>query len=137
MKYQFLPALVIALATACGGTTVPLQTAPRTPAAMGVLEVKKGDNNNTIGTLRVEHLAPPQQLRNDLRVYVAWIRPVGAAEWQNLGQLMISESRAGTLDITVPYDQFEISVSAEADGTVQAPSEFVVMNGQIDTQRGS
>ena len=132
MKKAFFPALGLALTLACGGSPVLLETTPRTPAAVGTVDVKHEANNNTVGKLRVEHLAPPQELRSDLSVYVAWVRPVGASEWQNVGQLVVGEEREGTLELRVPHQQFELSVSAESDGTVTNPSEFVVMTGQVD-----
>ena len=120
-----------------GGATIPLETTPRTPAAVGSLQVEKGPNNNTVGMLHVEHLAPPQGLRGDLMVYVAWVRPVGSGEWQNVGQLVIGEEREGGLEIRVPLEQFEVSVSAESDGAATSPSEFVVLQGQVDAGSSS
>lgn len=137
MKNTFVPALTLAFALACGGgSTIPLETTPRTPAAVGSLHVEKGPNNNTVGMLHVEHLAPPRDIRGDLSVYVAWARPVGSGEWQNVGQLVIGEEREGSLQVRVPLDQFELSVSAESDGAATNPSEFVVLQGQVDA-RGS
>lgn len=133
-----IPVLLLALASACGGSTqVPLETTSRAPAALGTLSVEQGANQNTVGELHVEHLAPPQELRTDLSVYVAWVRPVGAAEWQNVGQLIVGESREGTLQLRVPYDQFELSVSAEGAGDVAQPSEFVVLQGMVDARKAS
>lgn len=139
MKHLIIvPTFLLALATACGGgTNIPLETTPRTPAAIGVINVEQGKNNNTVGKLHVQHLAPPGEIRGDLSVYVAWVRPVGAREWQNVGQLIIGESREGTLELRVPQDQFEFSVSAESRGDVDDPSEFVVMRGQVDSRKAS
>lgn len=131
----FLPALWLSVAAACGGSTpVPLETTPRTPAAIGVISVEQGPNDNTVGTLHVEHLAPAQRIRGDLSVYVAWVRPVGAGEWQNVGQLMVGESREGSLEVRVPHQQFEFSLSAESNGDATNPSDFVVLQGQVDAR---
>jgi hypothetical protein len=133
-----VPTLLLALATACGaGTLIPLETTPRTPAAIGTINVEHGPNNNTVGKLHVEHLAPPAALRGDLNVYVAWVRPVGAGAWQNVGQLMVGESREGTLRLKVAQQQFELLVSAEGSGDATKPSEFVVMQGQVDSRNAS
>ena len=139
MKIAVMSVLSLALAVAAcgGGSVIPLETTPRTPAAVGSLEVQKGPNQNTVGTLQVEHLAPPQQIRDDLSVYVAWVRPVGANEWQNVGQLVIGEQREGRLEVRVPLEQLELSVSAESDGSATNPSEFVVLRGQVDARSSS
>ena len=133
-----VPTLLLALATACGGgTLIPLETTPRTPAAIGTINVDHGPNNNTVGKLHVEHLAPPGAIRNDLSVYVAWVRPMGASSWQNVGQLMVGESREGNLRLKVPQQQFELLVSAEGSGDATQPSEFVVMQGQVDSRNAT
>lgn len=138
MKNTLIPALSLVLALGCGGgASIPLETTPRTPAAVGTLDVDRGPNDNTVGKLHVEHLAPAQALRGDLSVYVAWVRPTGASNWQNVGQLLIGEDREGSVEVRVPHDQFELSVSAESDGSARNPSEFVVLRGQIDTRGGS
>jgi hypothetical protein len=135
MKNLILPALCLSIAVACGGSTpVPLDTMPRTPAAIGVISVEQGPNDNTIGKLHVEHLAPPQRIRGDLGVYVAWVRAVGADEWQNVGQLLVDESREGDLEVRVPHQQFEFTLSAESNGDATYPSKFVVMQGQVDAR---
>ena len=138
MKLSILSAACLAFTLACGGgASVPLETTPRAPAAVGVVDVTQGPNNNTVGQLHVKHLAPPAELRGDLTVYVAWVRPVGASRWQNVGQLRVGESREGNLELRVPHDQFEFSVSAESDGAVGQPSDFVVLRGQIDSRKAS
>jgi hypothetical protein len=117
--------------------SVPLETTARTPAAVGVMDLERGPNQNTIGKLHVEHLAPPQDLRADLNVYVAWVRPMGEERWQNVGRLIVSDSLEGTLEVRVPHERFEVSVSAENHGDVSDPSEFVVMRGQVDSRSAS
>lgn len=133
-----VPTLLLALAAACGGgTLIPLETTPRTPAAIGTINVEHGPNDNTVGELHVEHLAPSAAIRDDLNVYVAWVRPLGASAWQNVGQLLVDESREGTLRLKVPQQQFELLVSAEGSGEAAEPSEFIVMRGQIDSRDAS
>jgi hypothetical protein len=117
--------------------SVPLESTPRTPAAVGTMKVSEGPNENTIGKLHVEHLAPPQELRGDLNVYVAWVRPTGEEQWQNVGQLLVNEKLEGTLEVRVPHDRFDIAVSAENHGDVANPSEFIVMQGQVDSREAS
>jgi hypothetical protein len=50
---------------------------------------------------------------------------------------MVGESREGNLELRVPHDQFEFSVSAESDGAAGQPSDFVVLRGQIDSRKAS
>ena len=140
MKHAILSSLfVVSLSLACGsnGGTVPLETTPRTPAAVGKMDVTQDPNQNTVGQLRVQHLAPPQELRGDLNVYVAWVRPAGEDAWQNVGQLVIDASREGSLEVRVPHERFEVAVSAEATGDATDPSDFIVMRGHVDAREAS
>jgi hypothetical protein len=139
MKHTILSGLLLlSLSLACGqGATVPLETTPRTPAAVGTMKVSQGPNENTIGKLHVEHLAAPQELRGDLTVYVAWVRPIGEERWQNVGQLMVNDELEGSLELTVPHDRFDVAVSAESHGDASDPSEFIVMRGQVDSREAS
>lgn len=140
MKHLILPSLSFVFALACGSAnapTIPMETTPRSPAAVGVVDVKRDSNQNTIGKIRVEHLAPPREIREDLNVYVAWVRPTGEETWQNVGQLRVDQSREGTLEVRVPHDKFELSVSAENNGDVVEPSEFIVMRTNVDSRTAS
>lgn len=135
MKHPIVSSLLLlSLSLACSHSgTVPLETTPRTPAAVGTVKVSQGPNENTIGKLHVEHLAPPQDLRGDLNVYVAWVRPIGEERWQNVGQLKVNDSLEGSLEVRVPHERFDVAVSAESHGDVSDPSEFIVMRGQVDS----
>ena len=133
MKYPLTVALCILLATACGGSNAtPLDATSHTPAAVGTMNLEKGPNDNTIGSVEVKHLAPPQLLRSDLTVYVVWTRPVGTRDWQNVGQLVVHDDRTGSVDIKVPYATFDVMISAESTGQVTEPSDLVVLEGKIE-----
>jgi hypothetical protein len=122
--------LALVMLTGCK-TKVTLTPTSRTPAATAKLVLTEDDNANTLGSLDVEYLAPPEQLRKDLTVYVVWVRPTGTEQWFNTGQFVVSKKRAGTVKFSVPHREFDISVTAEAEGTVDRRSEFVVLDGQV------
>lgn len=120
------------LALACGGATTSLVATPKAPAAVGKLDVKSGPNDNTVAQLKVQHLAPATQLPARDNVYVAWVRPTGADQWQNVGQLQVGDDRSGSLQITVPYPEFDLSVSAESQGTTRDRGDYVVLQGHVN-----
>lgn len=133
MKLILLLALSVAFASACSASNyAPLDATARAPAAVGAVHLEKGPNDNTIGSLDVKYLAPPEKLRSDLAVYVVWTRPVGSREWQNVGQLVVHDDRTGSVKITVPYGTFELSISAESTGQVSEPSDLVVLQGKVE-----
>jgi hypothetical protein len=65
------------------------------------------------------------------------VRPVGEERWQNVGQLLVNDSLEGTLEVRVPHDRFDVTVSAENNGDVSDPSEFIVMRGQMRSRSRS
>jgi hypothetical protein len=124
--------LALFVAAGCGGSTTRLVATPEAPAAVAEVKVKSGANDNTVGTLKVEHLAPPARVEGNSTVYVAWVRPSGRDEWQNVGQLQINDDREGTLELVVPYREFDLSVTAEQAGDAERPRGVIVLQGQVD-----
>jgi hypothetical protein len=110
--------------------TKPLKTSDLSTAAEAELTVREGQNDNTLATLQVDHLAEPQKLRGDLEVYSVWIRPSDDQQWKNVGQMKVGDSRSGKFDIVTPYKNFDVLVTAETHGTAEEPSNFVVLNGE-------
>jgi hypothetical protein len=131
MKRLNLCVLCVALATACGGAAASFEGTARAPAAMATVKVSEGPNENTVSKLHVEHLAHPNSLRDDLTVYVAWIRPVGTLNWRNAGQLMVGDDLTGNLEIRSAFPRYDLAVSAETGGEVAKPSEFIVLEGKV------
>jgi len=120
------------LAFAVVGCSAPiheLRPAQRNPAALGNIKAKADDNRNTVLDVRAEHLAPPAALDPTLSTYVVWIRPIGAQEFTNAGQLAVRSDRSGRLLVTTPFPEINVLVTAEQSGTARAPSTFVVMEG--------
>jgi hypothetical protein len=132
MKIIHAGLLALFVAAGCGGSTTRLAATPQAPAAVAEVEVKEGPNDNTVGTLKVQHLAPPDRIEGDSTVYVAWVRPSGRDDWQNIGQLQVNDAREGTLELVVPYREFDLSVTAEQAGDAERPRGVIVLQGQID-----
>lgn len=132
MKTFHAGLVALFVAAGCGGSTTRLTATPQAPAAVAEVEIKSGANDNTVGTLKVQHLAPADRIESDSTVYVAWVRPSGRDDWQNIGQLQVNDDREGTLDLVVPYREFDLSVTAERAGDAERPRGVIVLQGQID-----
>ncbi len=129
MRRPFLLALSLAFSTACATTTV-LNTTTLSPAAKAEIKLKKGANDNAVGTLVAEHLAPAALLSPDRQVYSVWIRQTDSLPWVNMGQMQVGDSRSGEFLLQTPYDAFDVLVTAEAKSTAVSPSEFIVLRGR-------
>ena len=123
-----IAAIAILVASACA-TTYPLRPAERTPAAAGTINTAVDANNNTELRIHVRHLPPPSSLDPALRTFVVWVRPVGGAQYRNVGQIDIGANREGELRTTTPHPAFDVLVTAEASGAPSQPGAHVVLFG--------
>ena len=129
MKPVLLGLFAIVFLASCA-TRVALTPTDRVPAAVAKMKLSSDKNDNTNVKLKIEHLAPADKLRGDLTVYVVWVRDAGTSDWKNVGQLKIGDDREGGREFSVPYREFDLIVSAEADGEATEPGEHVVLEGQ-------
>jgi hypothetical protein len=127
---------VLLVAGACANQTRELAPGDRTPAAKAEVKVDRNAIRKT-GNARLEldvnHLPPPAQLGDDLTTFVVWLAPQGGDEPQNLGQLDYDpNNREGSLEITTPYEQFTLWVTAERASNPIQRSENIIAHGDFD-----
>jgi hypothetical protein len=106
------------------GTTV-------TPAARGEVAVSTDKKNgNTKVKIKVEHLAPPANLTPPMSGYVVWFKDrTGALEAQ--GRLRIDKNLKASFETTTPWKAFDVSITAENDPSVKAPTGSEVLNATV------
>ena len=126
-------AVVLALglgAAGCGGSkSYALRPMERTSGAEGEIKIKKGDNENSVVSVHMQHLAPPANINGSYRTYVMWLRPAGQQQWKNMGALRPDEDRKAKLETVTPYENFDVLVTAEAEATGDAPKGTPVLSG--------
>jgi hypothetical protein len=127
-----LPAIVALGATQLGcGSSQEMRSARGVPASQGTVRATEGDNGNTNLSIRVKHLAPPQQIASEATVYVVWIHPRDFPR-QNMGALVLSDDLEGGLDTVTPHRQFAVSITPEAVGTAGWPTNAPVFTADVD-----
>jgi hypothetical protein len=99
-----------------------MTVSPDIPAAQGKVKFGKADNGNTSIDLMVKYLADPQKLQPPEATYVAWVSSTQDSTPQNVGALKVDNHRKGTLKTITPLQNFQLFVTAEASGQVQAPT---------------
>lgn len=116
--------LILAAGTSCAFFKHPdtMNVSSDIPAAKGEVKFKKTDNGNTAITLTVSYLADPQKLLPPANVYVAWIRATSDSQPQNVGALKVDDKRTGSLETVTPLQGFDLFVTPENSGQVQAPT---------------
>lgn len=105
-----------------GRNDTSLSTSPTMPAAQGSARFSPTDNDNTSIALKVKHLAHPARLTPPASHYVVWTRANKDASAQNIGALKVDKRLNGHLDTETPLHSFELFITAEASGQVQATS---------------
>lgn len=97
---------------------------------MGYTKLSKDQNDNTKVQLRVEHLAPPQNLQPPRSVYVVWVKTPDN-QYYIVGQLRIDKDLEGKLNAITPFKTFRIVISAEDIPTVTQPGDQVVLTTEV------
>lgn len=126
-------ALAGLLASACGAPRVIVIGTARAPSASGYVEVNGTTDTTTKVTVHLEFLHPVDTLDPALHAYVVWFvngknPPVRA------GALTYDpEKRTGILKAVAAYRKFVVKVTAEANDTPSAPSDFVVATQDVST----
>lgn len=125
--------LVAALSLGMGAcaTTVLLDSSSRTPAAAGKVKVSKDSQGNSKLVIDVKYLPKPNDLDPSLTTFVVWAVADQGARVRNLGRLSIDSDRSGSVTVMSPLSSFRIIVTAETVGTVEKPSEYVVLSGSV------
>ncbi len=99
-----------------------LSSTPLLPGAEGDIKYTVSKNDNTRITLKVKHLAPPEELTPPASHYVVWTRDEKNSPAQNIGALVVDKNLDGELDAVTPWHSFELFITAEGSGQVQQPS---------------
>lgn len=112
---------------ACGGSGEYIFVGgPRAVGLDGVAQVETVEGGNQLVSLRLQHLPPPDRMGENLSAYVVWFvaddRPTtraGVLEYD-------ADTREGALTATTPFRQFNILITAEAQGDVPQPSDVII-----------
>jgi len=126
--------LMVLAAVGCAGPAKYQVTGSgRAPDADGRITVEKAEGGNSMVTLDVNHLAPPDRMESGATTYVVWFQKQGQPAMR-AGQLGYDKGkRAGTMRATTTNRQFDVLVTAEASGVVPSPSDVVIFQKQVET----
>lgn len=107
-----------------------LESSSSLPASEGVALVTEGPNGNTALRVKVKHLAIPEKVAENARVYVVWVQPpVGRPV--NVGILQVDKELEGALNTVTPLKKFRVFVTPEINGEAQAPTNEEVFTADV------
>jgi hypothetical protein len=117
---------------ACGADAryVVIGTA-RAPSASGIVEIDDIDGGNTLVTIHLEYLHPPNRLDRGYTTYVVWFQGEGGAPMRAGALSYDAEARTGDLSETSPMQKFVVKVTAERDANPSRPSEYVIATQEV------
>lgn len=128
-----MPAAALAFgATQLGcGSPQEMRSARGVPISEGTVSATEGDNGDTSLSIRMRHLAPPQQVAREATVYVVWVQPSYYPR-ENVGTLTLGDPLEGSLDTVTPHSRFVVSVTPESSGTADRPTHAPVFVDAVD-----
>jgi hypothetical protein len=113
----------------------PFTAAPNVPAARGHVEFSSDKNGNNKVQIKVEHLAPPGNLTPARNSYVIWVQqPNGDPTVQDL--LRVDKNLKAEFETTIPWNNFDVFVTAEDAASPQAPAGPEVLRATIRQSGG-
>jgi hypothetical protein len=108
----------------------PLTADKSVPAARGQVDVGQDKNGNTKVEIKVEHLAPPENMSPPRSAYVVWFQERGA-EPTNQGALMPNKDLKATFKTVTSLKSFDILVTAEGDLSAKSPTGLEVLRASV------
>lgn len=134
---RILGSLVVAALVALAGCGGPLKynvaSSRLAPGADAEITANiNEDQNQTAVEVHAKNLPPPGRVNAEAKVYVAWARKTDGGVWARLGTVQFDEDkRTADFTATVPEEDFDFEISAEADPAVQSPSADVVFSQRV------
>ena len=136
MNIKNFAAFALLALAACGG---PLKYMPKgTDKAVDadakiVAEVHK-DQNNVRLSVTVEHLTPPERLKEGNHFFVAWQRKNADTKWSRIATMKYDpDARTAKIEeTTVPESMFEFTITAEEKTDAESPSAFIVIEQKVN-----
>jgi hypothetical protein len=132
-----LSLMPVLFGTGCGGPAeYAVVGTSRAAGTDGLMVVEEIEGGNSLITLTLEHLPPPNRLGDNLTAYVLWIKPQGGTPQKASVLAYDDDERTASGRATTPGSSFEVLVTAERNGNVNSPSEIVVARQRHGTGGG-
>lgn len=121
---------LLTLISVAAAKKFPLTADPAIPAARGQVDVGNDKNGNTKVEIKVEHLAPPENLTPPRTAYVVWFQERGS-EVQNQGTLKPNKGLKANFKTVTPMKSFDVIVTAESDPNARTASGTEVLRASV------
>jgi hypothetical protein len=126
----FPAAIVLLLALTLWASDIRMTGGPVVPSAVGIINLDRDHNGNTMVKVKVHHLARPSSLPSPKSVYVVWLQ-ASDREPDVAGELRVDKDLNGEFDTRTPYKNFDVFITAEDTPHPERPSGPVVLRGSV------
>ena len=142
LKKSFVAGLclstIVLVVSACS-KKINLNNSYRVPAARGFIKIKKDRNSNYAIDIKVSNLAEAERLQAGKKVYIVWL--VADNEHpKNIGMINsstkpLSKKLSADFHSVSPVKPDKVFITAEEDGSVERPGDFVVLSTELEGSR--
>ncbi|MCX5800129.1 MAG: hypothetical protein NTX17_01895 [Candidatus Eisenbacteria bacterium] len=106
--------------------TITFPVSVLVPAAQAKAQISLDKNGNTQIDLKVNYLAPPQNLTPPKATYILWLQTPDN-QIVGLGQLTVGSDRKGEVKGVTQLKEFRLFVTAEDDPAAASPGQQVIL----------
>ena len=110
---------LMALLGACA-TTSDFPVSDIVPAAEIIVKKKTEKNSNYKIIVSARNLASPDRLTPPANCYTVWVNTTNG--YRKIGQLTNKNARSANLESLVPFDFYEVFITAERDTEISYPT---------------
>jgi hypothetical protein len=130
LSYPLLLAIAVCTLASCA-TKINFLTSTVVPGAEGTVKIKKDNNTNYSVRIQLFHLATPDRLQPQQKVYVVWA-DFGNNDIKNLGQIktaasLFSRTLKSSFQTVTVHRPVKIFITAEGEATVATPGMQMVL----------
>jgi hypothetical protein len=130
LSYPLLLAIAVCTLASCA-TKINFLTSTVVPGAEGTVKIKKDNNTNYNVRIQLFHLATPDRLQPQQKVYVVWA-DFGNSDIKNLGQIktsasLFSRTMKSSFQTVTVHRPVKIFITAEGEATVPNPGMQMVL----------
>jgi hypothetical protein len=130
LSYPLLLVIAACMLASCA-TKINFLTSTVVPGAEGTVKIKKDNNTNYNVRIQLFHLATPDRLQPQQKVYVVWA-DFGNSDIKNLGQIktsasLFSRTMKSSFQTVTVHRPVKIFITAEGEATVANPGMQMVL----------
>jgi hypothetical protein len=122
----------VGLLLGCGGAKeYVIVGTSRAAGADGTVRVEEIEGGNSLVTIEMKHMPPPERLGAGLKEYILWFETAESPAMMVSRVAYDPKKREAKATATTPKKKFTVKITAEKSVQVSNPSDVVVAKQQV------